>query len=114
MQNPIVYDEKINETYFKEIADYIKTITNKTLVFAIEYLENETQIILSYYTFEQLKLTNHLLVLDNKTGEFLYTDIINNDRNGIGFDTFVVVDRALIYVKNGTSLISIQLNTFES
>ena len=98
-----------NETaYFQTVAVFLKKKFNLQIVQAVDYLEYENFIIISYFYKVGDDLMNNLLVLDLE-GQALLHQNIEQQLTGIGLDTFFVFKNQLFFVKHKTRLQSLKL-----
>lgn len=98
---PFHFEEE--NSFFVKIQEYIEIIAKHKAVRMIEYLEKGDKVLISYYIYEGVKLTNYMLVADEK-GALLLHEVLRADLTGIGMDTFFVVKDQLIIVKNNNEL----------
>jgi hypothetical protein len=98
---PFHFEEE--NSFFSKIKEYIEIITGHKAVRMIEYLEKGDKVLISYYIYEEEKLTNFILVADEK-GALLVHEKLNAGLKGIGMDTFFVLKDQLIVVKNNNEL----------
>ena len=80
---------------------------NLTPVVALEYLELDTFIFVSYYVAEG-DLVNYLLVL-SADGKVLLHEKLDEHLKGIGLDTFFILSGCVIFVRNKRELVSYSL-----
>ena len=98
---PFHFEEE--NSFFIKIQEYIEIIAKHKAVRMIEYLEKDDKVLISYYIYEEEKLTNYMLVADEK-GALLLHEVLRAGLTGIGMDTFFVVKDQLIIVKNNNEL----------
>lgn len=98
---PFHFEEE--NSFFIKIQEYIEIITQHKAVRMIEYLEKGDKVLISYYIYIEEKLTNFILVADEK-GTLLVHETLNAGLKGIGMDTFFVWKDQLIVVKNTNEL----------
>lgn len=115
------YDEKIgsNKTYsptfypasnqhFGLIKKFIKNSSEKKIVDAgADYFETDKYVMVSYY-IEENKLANYLLITDMRK-EVVFHELLANNLNGIGQETFLIVKNKLIFVQQKQNLCIYQL-----
>jgi hypothetical protein len=101
VEYPFHFEEE--NSFFIKIQEYIEIITKHKAVRMIEYLEKGDKVLISYYIYVEDKLTNYILVADEK-GALLLHEKLRADLIGIGMDTFFVVKNQLIIVKNNNEL----------
>lgn len=93
---PLHYKE--GTAYFATCKTFLYNRLGLDAVNAIEYLEYNNRIIISYYIVED-KLANYLLIMDAEGLEFFHEPIQRNI-NAIGLETFFIVKNHLIFVKD--------------
>lgn len=98
---PFHFEEE--NSFFVKIQEYIEIIAKQKAVRMIEYLEKGDKVLISYYIYEEDKLTNYMLVADEK-GALLLHEKMRAGLTGIGMDTFFVLKDQLIIVKNNNEL----------
>ena len=98
---PFHFEE--GNSFFSKIQEYIDIIAKQKAVRMIEYLEKGDKVLISYYIYIEDKLTNMMLVADEK-GALLLHEELQAGLKGIGMDTFFVVKNQLIIVKNNNEL----------
>lgn len=108
--HPTIYREETNEEYFKEVASFVQESIKSTPLFAVEYLEYNDLIVISYYIHGAKKLENRIVIFDADSGDLIYQECLGANLSGIAFDTFIVVEGQLIFVKELKRLISLKLN----
>lgn len=99
---PSLYSE--GTSYFNTVKIFLETRLNLLPVVALEYLEYDSKIFISYYIKEK-DLANYLLVLSH-AGELLLHEKLDESLKGIGQDTFFILSGCVIFVKNKRELIS--------
>jgi hypothetical protein len=99
---PSLYSE--GTSYFNTVKIFLESRLNLLPVVALEYLEYDSKIFISYYTKEN-DLANYLLVLSH-AGELLLHEKLDESLKGIGQDTFFILSGCVIFVKNKRELIS--------
>jgi hypothetical protein len=99
---PSLYSE--GTSYFNTVKIFLEARLNLLPVVALEYLEYNSKILISYYTKEN-DLANYLLVLSH-AGELLLHEKLDESLKGIGQDTFFILSGCVIFVKNKRELIS--------
>lgn len=99
---------KSNE-HFKTLKNFIEKLIGKSSVdWAIEYLEFNNYVIVSYYIQEET-MANYLLVVDQDMGIVIHENLAT-ELKGIGQQTFIVTDNKLIFVSNKKEVFIYQLN----
>jgi hypothetical protein len=99
---PVQYLEGSN--HFETVRTFLERKLNFKAVAALEYLEYNNQILISYYVTEK-GLANYLIVLD-QSGSVRLHEKLDEHLKGIGLDTFFVLSGCLIFVKNREELVS--------
>lgn len=102
LQKPLQYGEGME--YFETVKTFLGNQLNLTAVSALEYLETDRNIVISFYS-EEGGLANYLLVI-SKEGEILLKEKLDWPVKGIGMDTFFILGNALFFVKNKVELVS--------
>ncbi|MFN0050487.1 MAG: DUF4905 domain-containing protein [Cytophagales bacterium] len=98
---PIMYDAQ--DEAFSRLVIFLQKKLEFVVVNAVEYLEYNDFIIISFYIKEGDKLQNRLILLDKDA--FLLLDLIlDQNLDGIGTQTFLVLNNQLIFVKHKTEL----------
>ncbi|HAS46511.1 MAG TPA: hypothetical protein DCS93_38875 [Microscillaceae bacterium] len=103
---PFHYQDEM--AYFQTVAVFLKKKFNLQIVQAVDYLEYDNFIIISYFYDNAGDLMNNLLVLD-QNGQVLFHQNIEKQLTGIGLDTFFVFKNELFFVKHKTLLQSLKL-----
>ena len=98
---PFHFEE--GHSFFTKIQEYVEIVAKEKAVRMIEYLEKGDKVLISYYIYIEDKLTNKMLVADEK-GALLLHEELQAGLKGIGMDTFFVVKDQLIIVKNNNEL----------
>ena len=89
--------------YFKTFELFVYGSIGKEIIkTGVEYLEWNSDIIISFYCQEE-GLANYLLVVNQNKNKRL-VECLGTDLKGIGRDTFCVVNNKLIFVKNKKEL----------
>jgi hypothetical protein len=102
---PVQYAE--GTEYFETIQRFLADRLNFFAVTSFEYLETSSHILISCYE-KQNELANYLFVL-SLDGDVLLKEILDSPVQGIGLDTFFVIERSLFFVKNKAQLVSYTL-----
>ena len=103
--SPTHYPE--DSSHFPTIYKFLYRLLNIDSVKAVDYLEINNKIIISYYIYRDKSFLNYLLVT-NRGREILLNDLIA-ETEGIGIDTFTVKSDTLLYVKNQTQFVGYKL-----
>lgn len=94
--------------YFQTVAIFLKKKFNLQIVQAVDYLEYENVIIISYFHQSTNGLVNNLLVLNHQNQVLLHQNI-EQQLTGVGLDTFFVFENQVFFVKHKTRLQSLKL-----
>jgi hypothetical protein len=103
--SPLHYPE--SSPHFPTIYKFLYRLLNIDAVKAVDYLEINNKIIISYYIYSNKLFQNYLLVT-NRERKILLNDLIA-ETEGIGIDTFSVQSDTLLYVKNENQFIGYEL-----
>jgi len=93
-----------DQPYFNSVKEFLGVKLNLEPVKAIEYLEYEGNIMISFYTASGKEFENHLVVFD-EAGEFRLHETLGTALPGLGLETFFVRDGYLIFVKDKHELV---------
>jgi hypothetical protein len=93
--------------YFPLIFKFLYQIINIEAQKAVDYLEVNDKIVISYYIYTENQFHNYLLIT-NKQKQILLHDFISSSE-GIGIDTFSIKSDTLFYVKNQNQLIGYEI-----
>jgi len=96
-----------DNAYFATVKTFLNRKFNLLPVIALEYLEYESNIFISFY-IQEAKLANYLFVI-TQTGEVLMREKLDDGLKGIGLDTFFVFSGCVFFVKNKVELFSYKL-----
>jgi hypothetical protein len=98
---PIIFDAQ--DEAFSKLVIFLQKKLELIVVKAVEYLEYNDYIIISFYTKEGEKLQNRLILLDKNA--FLLLDLmLDQNLEGIGTQTFLVLNNQLIFVQSKTQI----------
>jgi outer membrane protein assembly factor BamB len=91
-------------------ADFLKELTLPVIPYAntAHFMEHNTFRIVSLHTFFQEQLKQHLYII-NSEGTVVYQDLLNSDIQKLQPEAFVVHKNSLIYLKNRSELIVLNL-----
>jgi len=95
--------------YFKTVEAFIQGYFKESVVKAVNYLERDNEVLISYFSEAKGKLVNKLLVMD-KEGDVLLTENLGVFDNGISDNTFFIINNTLIFVKGVTDFFMYDLN----
>jgi len=84
---------------FTKIVLFVKKILKVDAVLAIEYLEHNAKIVISFHTKQNNKLQNRLILLDSEAN-ILHDWILGDDLVGIARQTFLVIGTHIIFVQH--------------
>lgn len=93
--------------YFATVKTFLERKFNLLPVTALEYLEYDSNIFISFYLQED-ELVNFLLIISSD-GELLVKEKLDGHLKGIGLDTFFVFSGCVFFVKNKTELVSYRM-----
>ncbi|MBL0742812.1 DUF4905 domain-containing protein [Chryseolinea lacunae] len=96
-----------DHAYFHTVKTFLETTFNLSPVVALEYLEHDSLIFISFYLGEK-ELANHLLVLSDG-GEVVLKEKLDEALKGIGLDTFFLLAGSVFFVKNRVELDSYKI-----
>jgi len=102
LQNPVHLLEESQQ--FSRISGFIRQSTAKHCVLALDYLEHMDHIIIAFYTREDDRLQNYLLLVNAK-GKVLFCRLMNENLKGIGKDAFFVFHNKIIFIENKSELL---------
>jgi hypothetical protein len=74
----------------------------------VHYMEHNTDRIVSLHTFFQEKIKQHLYIINDK-GAIVYQDLLNSDIQKLQPEAFVIHKNSLIYLKERSALIVLNL-----
>lgn len=103
---PFHYQE--DSSHFNKVKKFLEQRFNERPVKAIDYLQTESVILISYYLYDEDQLTNFFLILDIN-GELLLEETIGNELTHVGMQTFFMVHDLIVVIKNKTELILCEL-----
>ena len=107
LQYPFHYTEE--SEYFGTVAEFLKMRIKSHPVKALEYLEYQDLIAISYYLYQDKTLANFLLVV-NTQQEVLLHEKLQDGLEGVGMNTFFVMEDHLIYIKNKNQIVGYLLS----
>lgn len=102
---PFQYAE--DQPYFSTVKTFLTSRFNFFPVAALEYLEYESIILISFYSGND-ELSNELLILSGE-GKMLMHEKIDERLKGIGLDTFFIYEGSVFFVKNKRGLFSYKI-----
>lgn len=75
---------------------------------AIDYLESDPFLVISYYLYESGKTAQYLLVV-NRDKEIIYHNQLSDNRPGMSLDTILIKNNRLVFLRNTHELIGLTL-----
>lgn len=93
--------------YFASVKRFLERKFNLLPVTALEYMEHDSIIFVSFYTQED-ELVNYLLIVSSD-GQVLLHEKLDGNLKGIGLDTFFVFSGKVFFVKNKAELVSYRI-----
>lgn len=93
--------------YFATVKTFLSRKFNFTPVIALEYMEHDSIIFISFY-IQDAELANYLLIV-SADGEELMKEKLDEHLKGIGMDTFFVLSGCVFFVKNKVELFSYKI-----
>lgn len=105
IRRPYQYLEE--NPHFATVKTFLEEKFNLSPVVALEYLEHGSLIFISFYLREE-ELANYLLVLSAE-GNVLLKEKLDEQRKGIGLDTFFILSGCVFFVKNTRELDSYKI-----
>ncbi len=103
---PIHYSAE--SKHFPTLQTYLTERFNLQNIKAVDYLEYENLILISYFYGNNSELCNKLLILDTHAQVLLH-ETLNNSLEAIGLDTFFIYQRLLLFIRNKNELVCYQL-----
>lgn len=93
--------------YFATVKTFLNRKFNLNPVIALEYLEHDSTILISFYV-QNSGLANYLLLVSTD-GEVLMNEKLDEHLKGIGMDTFFILSGCVFFVKNKVELFSYRI-----
>jgi len=93
--------------HFITIKNFLTTRFNLSPIAALEYVEHESLIFISFYEAEG-ELANYLMITSS-TGFVMLTEKLDEHLKGIGLDTFFLYAGCVLFVKNKKELFSYKI-----
>lgn len=104
---PYTYEE--GSPYFNTVSDFLIRNLKISIVKSCDYIEINSYIIIGFYTLnEENKLNNYISLLDN-AGNLLFKELIGENLEGIGSETFFIANKYLIYIKHKKEIVTFYL-----
>jgi len=94
-------------SYFDTVKIFLEQKFNLSPVMALEYLEHDSVIFISFYVQEN-ELANYLIVI-SADGNLLVKEKLDEQLKGIGLDTFFILSGCVFFVKNRAELVSYKI-----
>lgn len=105
-RTPVRYEPQ--DIYFDRLSSFLdKTVGVKDAI-AVDYIESDPYLVISYYLYELEKTAQHLLVV-NRDREIIYHNRLSDNRPGISLDTILLKEKRLVFLRNANELISLKL-----
>jgi hypothetical protein len=99
---PVQYAE--GTPHYETVKTFLSQKLTLVPVAALEYLEHDSRIMISYYISKE-GLANYLLVM-RADGDVILHEKLGEQLKGIGLDTFFMLSGCLFFVKNREELVS--------
>jgi len=93
--------------YFATVKTFLERKFNLLPVTALEYLEYDSVIFVSFY-LQEAELVNFLLIMSSE-GDVMAKEKLDEHLKGIGLDTFFVFSGCVFFVRNKTELVSYRI-----
>ena len=103
IQYPFHYTEE--SEHYSTVAEFLKIYIKSHPVKALEYLEFKDLVAISYYLYQGEKLANFLLVMDTRQ-EIQLHEKLQEALDGVGMNTFFIMEEWLIYVKQKNQIVA--------
>jgi hypothetical protein len=107
IKKPVQYTEGMQ--YFETVKTFLLNQLNLQAVSALEYMETNNCFLISCYTSAGENLLANFLLVYSKGGKLLLQEQLDSRLNGIGLDTFFIIDGLLFFVKNKVELVSFRI-----
>jgi hypothetical protein len=107
IRNPFHFSSE--HPYFTKITGFVGEITGEQPVIGADYMENDEQVIISFYLYSTEGLSNYLILVDEE-GKVIFRECLGSHIKGIGFDTFFVFENTLIFIKEKKELIFLNIS----
>ncbi len=105
-RTPIRYEPQ--DIYFDRLSAFLNEIVGVTNPAAVDYLESDPYLVISYYLYESEKTAQHLLIV-NRDKEIIYHNQLSDNRPGMSLDTILLKNNRLVFLRNTNELISLTL-----
>ena len=93
--------------YFNTVKIFLEQKFNLFPVKALEYLEHDSLIFVSFYV-QEIELANYLIMI-SADGNLLVKEKLDEQLKGIGLDTFFILSGCVFFVKNRAELVSYKI-----
>jgi len=105
-RTPVRYQPQ--DIYFDRISSFLDKMVAVKDAIAIDYLESDPFLVISYYLYESGKTAQYLLVV-NRDKEIIYHNQLSDNRPGMSLDTILIKNNRLVFLRNTHELISLTL-----
>jgi len=105
-RTPVRYQPQ--DIYFDRISSFLDKMVAVKDAIAIDYLESDPFLVISYYLYESEKTAQYLLVV-NRDKEIIYHNQLSDNRPGMSLDTILIKNNRLVFLRNTHELISLTL-----
>jgi hypothetical protein len=96
-----------DHSYFNTVKIFLEQKFNLSPVKALEYLEHDSVIFISFYV-QETELANYLIMI-SADGQLLVKEKLDEQLKGIGLDTFFILSGCVFFVKNRAELVSYRI-----
>lgn len=90
--------------YFNTVSAFFRETLSLSPVKAVDYLETQGLIVISYYIWKSNDLANFLLIMD-KNGSIKIHELLADQLTTIGIDTFFVIQSSLFTIRQKKELL---------
>ena len=105
-RTPVRYETQ--DIYFDRLSSFLDKIVGVTGTIAVDYLESDPYLVISYYLYESKKTAQYLLVV-NRDKQIIYHNQLSDNRPGMSLDTILFKKDRLVFLRNTHELISLIL-----
>jgi hypothetical protein len=99
------------DQYYSSISSFLFKIAGVKDIQAVDYLECEPFLVLSYYIYEHDQIAQYLIIV-NRERKILRHECIAKALKGVGMDTFLLKGKVLVYLRNSNEFISLKLTPY--
>ncbi|WMJ72941.1 DUF4905 domain-containing protein [Cytophagaceae bacterium ABcell3] len=105
IQDHLKFPDRYNEgeTHYDTVVSYIKDLLEAEPVLAVDYIEHNSNIIVSSHAKSENRLYLYLLIMDME-GKVKHKQLLETSLKGLSADTFFIYSNALIYISERTKL----------